>query len=74
MSYVNEEDVINWGVTVTPNGQYALLADNKTRMRSKGEVDILVTAKANICLRLRALVVSDIDCNYQSSPATSIVQ
>ena len=45
-----------------PNGQLALLADKISRMKSLGEINILVTENetGKIVLRLRALIVKDL--------------
>ena len=45
------------GVKILPNGQLALLADEKTRMQSIGEINALVNL-GHIVLRMRALIVN----------------
>ena len=44
---------------IMPNGQLAILADHKSRMRSLGEIDVLLleNSTGHIVLRLRALIV-----------------
>ena len=44
------------GINIAPNGQLTTLADEETRLASKGEIDIEIIAQG-IVLRLRALVV-----------------
>ena len=50
-------------IPILPNGQLALLADKKTRLAALGEIDITLH-RGNFSVRLRALVVSDLqaDC------------
>ena len=56
VSFVRLRDVIGWGIKIWPNGQLATLADEETRMASKGEIDVEVETNG-IVLRLRALVM-----------------
>ena len=54
------------GLTIQPNSQLALLADQRYRVRSKGEVDFLVVERTTkeALLRVRALVMDNlgVDC------------
>ena len=43
VSYIRHDEAISLGVSILPNNQLALLADQKTRMASLGEVDFIVT-------------------------------
>ena len=63
VSFVTQSLVDRLNLKLKPNGQLALLADAKTRIRSKGEVDFNPTIK-NVNVRLRALVVDTlpVDC------------
>ena len=47
---------------IMPNGQLAILADHKSRMRSLGEIDVLLleNSTGHIVLRLRALIVKEL--------------
>ena len=49
-------------LSLLPNGQLALLADKVSRMKSLGEIDILVTENETnkVVLRLRALIVENL--------------
>ena len=47
------------GLDISPNKQLALLADQKTRIASIGEVDFLVSV-GGIKLRVRALVMENL--------------
>ena len=64
VSFIRLQFAIKLKLEVKPNGQLAMLADEKTRMQSLGEIDILVTTHDKIVLRLRALVVKQlqVDC------------
>ena len=42
VSYMKLEVAIRLGVNIQPNNQLALLADQKTRMSSLGEIDIVI--------------------------------
>ena len=57
VSFITLKTAQKLKLKITPNGQLALLADEKTRMHSLGEVDVLVYLHGQILLRLRALVV-----------------
>ena len=57
VSYIRCEAVMRLGIPIKPNNQIALLADEQTRLKSMGEVDVILTA-GTICLRLRALVLA----------------
>ena len=59
VSYIRQSKVIELGVNVFPNNQLALLADQQTRMSSKGEVDFVANL-GNIKLRIRALVMDQL--------------
>ena len=63
VSFVTLTMAKNLKVNIEPNGQLAMLADEKTRMQSLGEIDTLVYHD-QIILRLRALVVKHlkVDC------------
>ena len=63
VSFIRVDVVKRLNMPVSPNDQYALLADKNTRMRSKGEVDILVVEqeKGVVVLRLRALVMDNLN-------------
>ena len=64
VSFITVSTILKLGVQLKPNGQLAMLADEKTRMQSLGEIDILITTNDTIVLRLRALVVEHlkVDC------------
>ena len=59
VSYVKLEVANRLNLDIHPNNQLALLADQKTRMASLGEIDITVNVQ-NIQMRLRALVMRDL--------------
>ena len=59
VSYMKLEVAIRLGVNIQPNNQLALLADQKTRMSSLGEIDIVINID-NILMRLRALVMRNL--------------
>ena len=63
VSYIRLNEVTRLTLDVFPNDQLALLADQKTRMASLGEVDFIVSL-GNIVLRIRALVMKNLqaDC------------
>ena len=59
VSYI-KYDIASWlKLKIYPNNQLALLADQKTRMSSIGEIDIVVYVN-NIQLHLRALVMQNL--------------
>ena len=64
MSYIRDDTVKRLGIPIQPNNQTAQLADEITRMKSLGEIDCVIYTTEKICLRLRALVLSQIgaDC------------
>ena len=66
VSFIKQDIALKFKLPIKSNGQLALLADKKTRLRSLGEIDIIVTETTtqNVVLRLRALVVLDlgVDC------------
>ena len=64
LSFIRLDVALKLGLTIRPNGQLAILADEKTRMISKGEIDITVVINGKIALRLRALVMEQLqsDC------------
>ena len=57
VSFIKHDLIVRLKIRIKPNGQLAMLADEKTRMQSLGEIDVLVTVEDKIVLRLRALVV-----------------
>ena len=57
VSFMRLETAQKLGVRILPNGQLALLADEKTRMQSIGEINALVNL-GHIVLRMRALIVN----------------
>ena len=57
VSFITHDLVLKIKIEIKANDQLAMLADEKTRMQSLGEIDVLVTVQDNIVLRLRALVV-----------------
>ena len=59
VSYVKLDVALRMQLQIQPNNQLALLADQKTRMASVGEIDIVVCVD-NIQLRLPALVMQDL--------------
>ena len=59
VSYLRYTKATELGITILPNNQLALLADQKTRMASLGEVDFIVLIQG-IQLRLRALVMKNL--------------
>ena len=59
VSYIRLDFVKHLCLEVQPNDQLALLADQKTRMASLGEVDFNVTLD-NIQMRMRALVMRNL--------------
>ena len=63
VSYMRVDVAYQLGLNIMPNSQLAMLADKRTRLRSVGEVDCLVTLHS-IQLRLRALLMEDLqaDC------------
>ena len=56
LSFIRLDVIIRLGIKMSPNGQLATLADEETRMASKGEIDIESSIEG-IRLRLRALVM-----------------
>ena len=63
VSYLRYNQAIYLGIDILPNYHLALLANQKTRMASLGEVDFVVSFNG-IQLRLRALVMKNLqaDC------------
>ena len=63
VSYIKLKKASKLNLQISPNDQLALLADQKTRMASLGEVDFIVTLN-DIQMRLRALVMKNLqaDC------------
>ena len=59
VSYIRLDQVNSLSLPVGPNDQLALLADQKTRMASLGEVDFVVTL-GHLQLRVRALVMKNL--------------
>ena len=60
VSFIKLQLAQSLNITIYPNGQLAQLADEKTRMQSLGEINILITTNGTILLRLRALVVKQL--------------
>ena len=60
VSFIKIELAKSLNFKIKPNGQLAQLADEKTRMQSLGEIDEIVTTNGIILLRLRALVVENL--------------
>ena len=62
VSFISRQTVETLQIEVKPNGQLAILADKKSRMRSMGEIDIILTETStqDVLLRLRALVVNEL--------------
>ena len=60
VSFIRLQLAESLNINIKPNGQLALLADEKTRMKSLGEIDILIIVGGKIILRLRALVVKQL--------------
>ena len=62
VSFISQQTVDKLQIPVKPNGQLAILADQKSRMKSLGEINIIVTEMStqNVVLRLRALVVQEL--------------
>ena len=56
LSFMRLWEVLSLGIAIYPNGQLATLADEETRLASKGEIDIEVVVNGYV-LRLRALVM-----------------
>ena len=56
VSFIRLETARRLSLDIKPNGQLALLADEKTRLQSLGEINVLVYL-GHIVLRVRALVV-----------------
>ena len=59
VSYIKLNKALSLGLTIAPNNQLALLADQQTRMASLGEVDFVVTM-GNVLMRVRALVMKNL--------------
>ena len=59
VSYIRYDQATELGINVLPNDQLALLADQKTRMASLGEIDVVASIDG-IQLRLRALVMKNL--------------
>ena len=64
VSFVRLDWALKLKLKILPNGQLASLADKKTQIQSIGEIDILVIVDNEFVLRLRALVVKNlqVDC------------
>ena len=62
VSFCRRDLVERLGVPVKPNGQLAVLADCKSKIRSLGEVDFVAVERStgDALLRVRALVVEDL--------------
>lgn len=56
LSFIRLNEAILLGIHISPNGQLTTLADEETKLASKGEIDIEIVVQG-IVLRLRALVV-----------------
>jgi hypothetical protein len=59
VSFARHADVTELGIPIGPNDQLAILADEKTRMASLGEIDTELVID-NIIVRLRALVMENL--------------
>ena len=59
VSFARLSDVTDLGIPIGPNDQLAILADEKTRMASLGEIDTELVID-NIIVRLRALVMENL--------------
>ena len=59
VSFIRQDVVMAYKIPVLPNDQLALLADDKTRMSSLGEIDIELS-RGQIRARLRALVMKSL--------------
>ena len=62
-SYIRLDEAIRLGLNFLPNDQLALLADEKTRMASLGEVDFLSYVGNNIVVRVRALIMKNLQAS-----------
>ena len=60
VSYIRLSEATRLRLTFMPNDQLALLADEKTRMAILGEVDFLVFVNRNVVLRVRALIMKNL--------------
>ena len=56
-SHIRLDEATRLGLKFLPNNQLALLADEKTRMVSMGEVDFLAQVDRNVVVRVRALIM-----------------
>ena len=63
VSFIREDIVKSYNIPVQSNIQLALVADDKIRISSLGEVDITLT-RGNILARLRALVMKSLQAPY----------
>ena len=63
VSFIKQSYALAHAIPIKPNNQLALLADDKTRMASLGEIDTQLT-RGPITARLRALVMENLqaDC------------
>ena len=59
VSYIRLSTVTDLGIPIGENGQLAILADQKTRMASLGEIDTELMVD-NVIVRLRALVMKEL--------------
>ena len=59
VSYIKLDKAQSLGLSIAPNNQLALLADQQTRMASLGEVDFVVSM-GNVLMRIRALVMKNL--------------
>ena len=59
MSYLKLSLALSLGLQIAPNNQLALLADQKTRMASLGEVDFNITL-GSVQMRVRALMMKNL--------------
>ena len=60
VSYIRLREATRLRLIIMPNDQLALLADEKTRMASLGEVDFIVYVEKTIVMRVRALVMKNL--------------
>ena len=58
VSFIRLNIVTALNIPILPNNQLALLADDKTKMASLGEIDITLTRGQFTC-RLRALIMKN---------------
>ena len=62
VSFIRLNIVTQLKIPILPNNQLALLADDKTKMASLGEIDITLT-RGHISCRLRALIMKNLQAD-----------